>query len=165
MKSTSPERRAETRVAFSLMGVRRIRQHCLCRAFPSSRRNRLNTHFTPGSRLDNHELAGARFVLVGKGIAGLDDGVLGLTLLVGPGIELAVHNEDVSGHVLEERVGFGGLDVHGVIVYDDRTFEGLEQGLEVLGCLDALDRPFDVFGGEGVAGVKLDAPCGGRIAR
>ena len=34
------------------------------------------------------------------------------------GIELGIHDEDVGGHVFQERVGLGGDDVDGVVVDD-----------------------------------------------
>ena len=77
------------------------------------------------------EGAGAGFVLVGEGVFGLDDGVLGQALFVVAGVELGIKGKDVGGHGLHQRVGLGGDDVDGVVVDDLGRGKRSEEALEV----------------------------------
>jgi hypothetical protein len=77
------------------------------------------------------EGTGAGGVVQGKRFPDLDDGVLGLTVIIGAGVEFGVHGKEVGGHVQEQGIGFFGFDVDGIVIDDEAAFEGLEKTFEI----------------------------------
>ena len=94
---------------------------------------------------------------MGRGERGavLDDGVLGMPVLVGAAIERAVHGKDVGGEVEHQRIRALGDQIDGQIVDRLGADERLEQRLEVRALLQAVHRPHHVLGGKRAAGLEL----------
>src|SRR4029079_12817260 len=76
-------------------------------------------------------------------------------LLIGAGIEFAVHGKDVSRKVERERIRPLGKQIDRQIVDRLRLAARLEQRLEIGTLLQPIERPHHVGGGERTARLKL----------